>query len=47
MKYHNYSAPVAEPVSLQEEDCLLATSFSNGEPIDGPYGAGEVYYYDF
>ena len=46
MRNHNYSAPAIETVSFREAD-LLADSFSNGEPIEGPSGAWEDYYYGF
>ena len=47
MKLIRYSAPAAEPVSLEEAG-LLANSFSNGEPISGPaFIIGEEEYYEF
>lgn len=45
MELNRYAAPSAEWVSAIEAD-LLADSFSNGEPIEGPLGAWEDWYYD-
>ena len=46
MKFNKYSAPAIEPVSL-EEAALLADSFSNGQPIEGPTGIiGEDDFYE-